>query len=565
MKHYLTTFIVTALMAVAVGFLPAESFRVAAYQNLSWFFMLVTVLTLVFALYNAESSLKIVDSLRENCKAVVVAGLIVVVGFLVSPPEPRILADETNLLGVSMEMHETTRCVLPVEALFFYHGMRTRVSEKTEMRPPAFPFILSIIHNLTGYRPGNAFVLNALCAWLSLMLLFLMIDRREGGLWGYVAMLAMAAYPVFVQYFTSAGFEVFNLTLMMLTFFLLDQFLESRNLWVSVAVIASLVLLAHSRYESILAVLCVAPVLLRFLPIDSTDDWREKLVFAFPLMLLPAFWLRSITWDPIRFQVENIGQAFSFSNFLPNLKGFVLFFLSGRSQKFAGPVLTMLAFVGLFLLIEKLKNKKLTREHRWLTSSIAACAILHLFARLFYSNGNLIEPYTSRLAIIFLPLFAGLAITGLRRIECFKSPVNIAPAISILMLTLMVASWPVAAANNGVRSLTLFREFKWAQNILQENKVGEEAILICDRPNMFVPYRYSAITFETAEIMAEKLEKMLKIKSYGRLVVIQHIRYRDRSPEENLPANLEKFSRRTLFESQLSTVHYLRITELKLP
>jgi hypothetical protein len=65
--------------------------------------------------------------------------------------------------------------------------------------------------------------------------------------------------------------------------------------------------------------------------------------------------------------------------------------------------------------------------------------------------------------------------------------------------------------------------------------------------------------------MAEKLEKMLKIKSYSRLVVIQHIRYRNQSPEEKLPANLENLSRRTLFESQLSTAHYLRMTELKRP
>ncbi|GAB4273745.1 MAG: hypothetical protein Kow0029_13580 [Candidatus Rifleibacteriota bacterium] len=536
-----------------------------AYMNLSWYFMFFATLVLIFALYCAEPQLKIIDQLRENGKAVVLAVILVILGFIASPPDFRILADETNLLGVSQYMHETMRCVLPLEALYYYHGMKTILSEKIEMRPPAYPFVLSLVHNVIGYRPANAFILNGVLAWLILILLFLMIDSREKGLWGYIAMIALASFPVFVQYFTSAGFETFNLAMIMLTFFLLDRYLEHKSVWLSVAVIASLILVSHSRYESVLTLISVVPVLLYFLPDDATADWREKIVFAFPIFLLPALWLRTLTWEAARFQVDQIEKAFGLSNVWPNLKGFVLFFLSGKSQKFAGPVLTLLAMVGLILLIEKLWNMKLLREYRWMSISMISCAVFHALARLFYSSGNLMSPYTSRLAIVFLPGIVALAITGMRRIERNSKYANIAPAVLILACCLLITSWPVASANEGVRELIVFREFKWARSILEKHDVGEDSIIVSDRPNMYIPLNYSAITFDRAAMMAEQLEKMLKIKSYSRIIAVQHINYRKSEPEEALPQNLMQLKATVLFESQLTPAHFIRITEFQVP
>lgn len=564
MKKSLIIFAVSLIVALIMGFLPEDNLRTSFYQSSAWYFMFAAFLLLIFSLYNSEHSLKMVEGCCCHCRAGIVAAVIVGLGFLASSPDFRILADETNLLGVSLEMHESTKCILPVESLYYYNGMRTVVREKTEMRPPAFPFMLSILHGIIGYRPANAFILNAFSAWLALFLLYLMVTRREGGLWGYVAMLALAAFPVFVQYFTSAGFEVFNLALLMLTFFLLERFLETRNLWLSVAVVASLVLLSHSRYESICAVICIFPLLLYFLPEDSKDDWREKLVFAFPLFLLPAFWLRSVTWDAARFQVESIEQAFSFANLVPNLKGMVTFFLSLSQQRFAGPVLVVLAWVGAILLLEKVINKKLVKEQRWFNASVGTCLLLHLLARLFYTQGDFSNPVTARLALVFLPVIASLAVSGLRRIESFKSPVNIAPAILIFSLALLASSWPAAHNNEGVRNLLTFREFKWARQVLDKNDVGEETVIVSNRPNMFVPFKISAITFDSAILMYDKLEKMLKNLSYSRLIAIQYVNYRTGEPEEALPANLNHLKKRVLFESQLSTAHFLRITELKL-
>ncbi len=561
MKNCIFTFIMSLLATFLLGFFLPHAWQVNTYQYFAWHFMFASFMLLIFSLYNAEPAIKLFATLRQKCKAVVLATLIVCLGFLLSGPDFRILADETNLLGVSLEMHENTRTVLPVESLYFYHGMRRPISEKTEMRPPAYPFMLSLLHNISGYRPANAFIFNAFCAWLTLILLFLFVDQREARLWGYIAMLALASYPVFVQYFTSAGFEVFNLTMLMLAFYLLDKFIETENLWSLVALVATLVIAAHSRYESILAIFCIMPVVFKFLPPDFRQSWREKLIFAFPLLLLPAFWLRAITWEASRFQVETIAEAFSIANLWPNLKGALMFFLSGRSQKFAGPILTMCAMIGFILFIEKWTNKKLTQQQRWFSVSLGSCAFVHLLVRLVYSNGNFMDSFTTRLAIVFLPLCAGLAIGGLRRIERFKSPVNIAPAILLLVVTLLISSWPVAASNNGVASLRLFRDFKYSRQALEQIKAGEESILIVRRPNMFVPFGYSALTFDSAHEMSEQLVKMLRIKSYQRLIAIQHIRYKDNEPEEALPLEFAELKSRIVFETQLSGTHRLRITE----
>ena len=579
MKHNILCLIVSSLLALAGGFLPPPELREWAYQNLAWFFMLFATLLLLVGVYRLRSSFAAFSSLQRHGAALVAALLIVVAGFLVSPPEFRILADETNLLGVSLEMHENMKTRLPLEALYYYHGMRNTISYKTEMRPPGYPFALSLLHNISGYRPENAFVLNFLLAWFALVLFYLLVARHSSRAWGIAAMIGLAAFPSFVQCSNSAGFEIFNLALALFVFYLSDLLLSGKG--VALPLSACLVLLAHSRYESILALLCFVPIM--FLARRFKKETDTFLIWTFPVLLMPAFWLRSITWDTTRFQVDDIENAFSVSHIMPNLAGFVSYFTDSGLTRFAGPFLLALAVIGFLLWLKDFLYSDKPRYSKLFELSLAAFFLLHLAARLMYTQGNPLNAYTARLTVILQPALVLLAVYALKRLESAlfrdsaevaEKKVQIGPGVTraplaavavALMFVLLVTAWPLASGNRGVNSLVLFRECKWVREQLQKIAAGEESIVVCERPNMYVPLKYSAVTHEYAQKNAARFLEMLRIKAYDRLILVETVPYSAGEPAASNYAEFSSLRRQVIFETQQTGKEKLKITLLTLP
>lgn len=558
MKQKMIVLLVTSIAALAAGILPEPGSTEWAYHNLTWYFMLVAVAFFAVTLARIPAMAEIRTILREHYAAFLLAAGLVACAALFSPPEFKILADETNLLGVSMEMHEKMRTRLPLESMFFYHGMRTDISFKTEMRPAGFPFVLSLLHNLTGYRPGNVFILNLIFAWLSLLLLYALVTRRCRAEWGMVAMLGMAAFPVFVQCATSGGFEIFNLMLALAAFLLLDLHLAGKC--PSSAVLSCLVLLAYSRYESILALVFLVPVLL--VGRSEENERGAAIAWVFPILLPPALWLRRITWDSARFQVDKLDEAFSSSNFMPNLEGYLRYFTSPVLCRFVGPLLLAAAITGGLFWLRRIVDRGYPFLQRLYELALGGFFISHLAVRLFYTQGNPLNNYTARLTLIFIPALVLLAVFALKRLEArVKCMSALAGGLMVLML---LTSWPAAAGNAGANYLTLYREFKWVARQLTEIGAGEDSIVVCARPNLYVPLRCSAVTPEYAQNNAAALLNMLKIRAYRRLILVENVNYSDSSSSLPLIAEFAGLQKLVIFETQLSGKELLKITALSM-
>src|SRR5262249_14356319 len=71
----------------------------------------------------------------------------------------KILMDEIMLLGTSMSMHLDKTVLVPVRGNDI-QGTFVILDGMMDKRPLFFPFLVSLLHDLTGYRPANAFVLN---------------------------------------------------------------------------------------------------------------------------------------------------------------------------------------------------------------------------------------------------------------------------------------------------------------------------------------------------------------------------------------------------------------------
>ena len=573
MQRKIAVLVITSIIALLAGFVPEMATTGFYYQKLSWFFMLAIAVSVVVSFWGAVRQVIWSEWFLRH-KAVFLGALLLTgCAVLLSPPDFRILADETNLLGVSFEMHRGLQTRLPLEGLYYYHGMFEGLTWKTEMRPSGYPFLLSLIHGITGYRPGNAFALNLGLAWLSLVLMHFIVAGYAGRMWGRAAMILLAAFPAFVQSTCSGGFEIYNLFLALLLLFMTAKMVEGR---VGAApVLAVLLLLAFSRYESIIGCICFVPLIL-FLQSSGaagqnaggSESARHLLVWAFPLLLVPALWLRRLTFNAGSFQVQNLDDAFAAANFLLNAEGWVKYFTLPEFSGFVGPITLALAVVGLILRLKTAGSPAVSARMKVFEISTGVFFLLHLLVRLFYTQGNPMNPYTARLVVIMLPCLVFLAIAAAVRVANLqKRSAETASGLSAGMLAfaflLLVVSWPAASGSRGTNNLALYREFKWVRQQLARLNAGEESILVCPRPTLYVPLGFSAIGPEYLTANAAKIRKMLEICAYNRLIFVEAVDYKTtRSNMPSLPAELSDLKAEVLFETQMTGSEKLIITSL---
>lgn len=212
--------------------------------------------------------------------AVVLSGLL----HLRSEHRFHILMDEVMLSATAAGMHRE-RTPAYVERAVDLAGDLHVLEAKVDKRPLLFPFLLSVVHDLTGFRVANVFWLNALLTPVLLLLVHAVARRLAGEAAGLVAMLAWATLPLFALAAASGGFELLNLVMLALTVWLGMCYAERPDDARLSAFVLSGVLLAQTRYESALLVLPVAGVVVWV--------WcRERAVrLPWPVLLSPVLML----------------------------------------------------------------------------------------------------------------------------------------------------------------------------------------------------------------------------------------------------------------------------------
>jgi len=133
--------------------------------------------------------------------------------------EFKVVADEVVLGSTAMQMHFERQAAVIVRG-YDYAGNFTPLNVYVDKRPLVFPFLLSLVHDLTGYRVANVFVLNGLLS-LALTALFYLLGCRLGGPpAGAAAVLLLCSVPLVAQNATGGGFELLNMVMIVLTLWL---------------------------------------------------------------------------------------------------------------------------------------------------------------------------------------------------------------------------------------------------------------------------------------------------------------------------------------------------------
>lgn len=274
--------------------------------------------------------------------------------------EPRrfkILWDEYSLVGTSQVMHRERRVGVP-GAGHYFNGRLNFGSYFVDKRPIFFPFLVCLAHDLTGYRPENIFAVNALGGLVLLGGIYLWGARLGGRIYGILGVLLMTTLPLLAQNATGGGFDLWNTAMILVVLHLAWMFIRNPGNLEMNLFILGLVLLAQTRYESILFTIPGGALIL-------AHWWREKRIHltwlaAFsPLLLLsPLLSARVFTSHEGFFQLEEPNQDFFALANIPENFGNAVYYLFQVSPDFTNsPVLAIFGSISLLLLVAQLPRQ----------------------------------------------------------------------------------------------------------------------------------------------------------------------------------------------------------------
>jgi hypothetical protein len=263
--RHLLAVILVGLLAAVLGFFtftpPTALFLVT---KAGYWSILGTTVWLGWALWRMAQADRLSTAWREAFSPGTLA-LLAGCGVLLLVHERygfKILMDEIMLLGTSMGMHFDKHPLVPVRG-HDLQGAFQLIDGQIDKRPLFQPFLVSTLHDLTGYRPENVFVLNSVLTFVLLGLVYHVARKLAGRGGAVVAVLLLTSLPLLAQNATGGGFEMLNLVMITATFALGIRYCERPDLPSQQALILSAVLLAQTRYESVLFLLPVGLLLLR--------------------------------------------------------------------------------------------------------------------------------------------------------------------------------------------------------------------------------------------------------------------------------------------------------------
>lgn len=408
MDRRLVLFCLSAALAVVLGFFsftPEQSLQAVIYGGY-WAMLLLTVLFGWSLVKIARDSAPDWADWRARPRwpVLLVAGC----GGLLLVHETfgfKILMDEIMLLGTSMNMHVDKTALVPMRG-HDIQGAFQLLAGQLDKRPLFQPFLVSVLHDVTGYRPENVFALNTVLTFVLLALAYVTGCRIHGRGAGAVAVLLLTSLPLLAQNATGGGFEMLNLVMILATLLLGMRYVARRDAHSLEAFGLAGILLANTRYESVLFLLPVGLTVLWVWWSDRRPAFTW-VVLAMPLFLLPyalhnkVFSVRASSWEMA--SRPGYDTPFALAYVPDNIAHGLNFFFNTTGEHSNSLVLSILGFVALpfFALwtLQVLRRLKTAPPAQAALAIFALGFAAHALLMLCYFWGKFDDPVIRRLSL----------------------------------------------------------------------------------------------------------------------------------------------------------------------
>lgn len=484
-------------------------------------------------------------------------------------PGYKILADELMLSGTAMGLHYERVAACPTR-FTDVNGVFQILSRAIDKRPLCYPFIVATVHDLTGYRPENAFYVNLALAVVLLGLVYLLGCQVTGHRWaGVCGVLLFAGLPLLAQQSTGGGFELLNLVGIAMFALLLVGYLRTPNISRLEALVFGTLILASTRYESAFFLIPAA--------IAAWVGWSRagRLLLSWPLLLSPLLLAPLLLQNRL---FSDNGQAWEMSgrtgattpfglHYLPDNLGHALAFFFDFSGNLANsPIIAALGLLAFpFLIIYLFRVLRATRtatssDIAWVLISFSLLAITGVY--LMYFWGQFDDRVISRLSLpvhLLLLLAILLAVRSLP-----KWPWLWKVASTIALSGLLFHGLPVIARQayrtNYVPGMEMLARTDFLKALPDRN------VLFIDRDSFFwILHKIPATPIQQAQLRAEALAYHLRNHSFQHMFVYQHVLVDEKTGR---PAVLKEdelgpgFELEVVFERRILTLQFARISRI---
>jgi hypothetical protein len=467
--------------------------------------------------------------------------LIVTISGLWQAHEPKgfkILADEVLLLGTSMNMHYTREVSYPIRATDV-QGPFQAIQSVLDKRPFFFPFLVSLVHDFTGYRPSNPFYVNIVLGAVFLALMYGLGWRLAGTRWaGAALVLLWGGLPLLAQQTVGGGFDLLNLVMLATVLSLAWRFAAQPDAAGTEALCLGTVLLALTRYESVLFVFPVAGLLLwgwsRVGKITLT--WP---VWLTPILLLPyvlqnrIFTVNSGAWEMSGQGGGVVANAPFALHYLPDNLGHAAAFFFDTSgyqpSSLVFGVLGLLALPGLGIWVARVLRAREQQSPADVAVVAVALGLFAINALLFvYFWGQFDHPVIHRLSLP-LHLLMALALVVVvrnwlhrRRFGAWKVLCGVA------LGGLLVQGLPAMAKRAYEHDYTPGVEMAWRREFIARYPARDYLFLDRDS-NFWITQEIPATPIEQAKRREEGLAYHLRNHSFSAMYVFQRFKVDDQT------------------------------------
>ena len=563
-------FVASTLLALALSFaLVPDAAAVVFVTHAGYWLMLVTFAMFSVALwlgFRTEAlawSWRTVDWASVGVIAIGVSVLMVHEGFGF-----KIVMDEIMLLGTSMSMHFDRTALTPIRGNDI-QGTFAIIDGVLDKRPLFFPFLESLVHDLTGYRPTNAFLLNGVLTAIFLWLVNLTGRLLAGRIAGWIGVALWAGLPLLAHNATGGGFELLNLVMILGTMLLGVRFVTRRDEATFTAFFFSGLLLAQVRYESVVYLL----------PVALTVGWvwwlERRPVMSWPVVLAPLlfvhyplhhriFDLRGSSWQ--MFSQPGYTKPFSFEYIPDNLTHALAFFFGKATDQPNSLLLSALGAMAVpfFLLLLVKRFRSLGRETPAvvLTSFFAIGFIAQFGLMMCYFWGRFDDPVIRRLS---LPTHLGMVIAILAILpQLARGPVA-RILLGVAVVAVLVQGVPSMAAHAYSQEYLPGRETAWRRAFIADQP-RRDYLVIDNDSILWITHQVSATPIEQARNRREMMVWNLRNRTFSDIFVFQRLNI---DPSTGKMAYREgddlgpDFELETVREDRLQALTLTRMSRLK--
>lgn len=572
----LLTFGAVAVSSFVYGFLwHTPSQAGALVQRYGYYLILATFGWWLWSLWRAHAQeIKVLmatapEVARRHIWAVLLILGLTLIAFLSVPYNYKVLYDELVLQSTASNMH-LSREVAAVQRGYEVAGEFRALQVYLDKRPLFFPFIVSLVHDLTGFRVANAFILNTLLLPTVLGLAYVATHRLGGQVAGLAALVCFGASPLLAQNANGTGMEMLNLCMVLATLLAAIRYLEMPEERRLTPLVLACVLLAQTRYESAIYVGPVALIIL--------EGWRRAgsvllppAAIVAPLLLLPyALQNTYVSGTPALWELgENVTNRFGVEFLAGNLVAAARYFFSVTAEYLSTPFLSMAGAVAIaWTVCVAVRNWRRWREAPPAPlAALLVCtgALANVGLLMVYYWGQFTDPLVFRLS---LPMNLALALAiawVVGRMPAMRAS-NVAHGLIAAALILYLSVGTRASARFGTLN-QIGGEITWGEEWVAKQPPRSRLMISNTTSLNWLLNKVPSLGFEYARGRAAQIGGKLADGSLQEVLVFQYYRPTGPNggfvldPRDSLPAmfELEPITERLFGTRQMRISRVVRI------